>query len=79
MLATKHVLSRRPADPNVELTGDELERLDAVRRIALGFPHDFGGALAYGDTFQLIDDPPPNELHDQTSVIARREKNHDRP
>jgi hypothetical protein len=37
-------------DPN------ELKRLAAVSHIALGFLHDFGGTLAYGDTFQLIDD-----------------------
>ncbi|HLM19807.1 MAG TPA: aldo/keto reductase, partial [Acidimicrobiia bacterium] len=42
---------------DVELTAAELERLDAVSRIELGFPHDFGaGRLAYGKTFELIDD-----------------------
>src|SRR5256885_1178607 len=31
----------------LELSGDELARLDAVSRIELGFPHDFaGGRLA---------------------------------
>jgi hypothetical protein len=30
---------------------------DEARRIEPGFPHDFGGArLAYGETFELIDD-----------------------
>jgi diketogulonate reductase-like aldo/keto reductase len=41
---------------HLELTEHELERLDAVSCIALGFPHDFGRTLAYGDTFELIDD-----------------------
>jgi aryl-alcohol dehydrogenase-like predicted oxidoreductase len=44
----------------LELAADELERLDAVSRIELGFPHDFEGrALAYGDTYGLIDDGRP--------------------
>jgi len=42
---------------DVELSEAELERLDEVSRIELGFPNDFGGArLAYGETFELIDD-----------------------
>lgn len=42
---------------DVQLTNAELERFDEVSRIELGFPHDFeGGSLAYGDTFELIDD-----------------------
>ena len=64
---------------DVELTGDELERLDAVSHIALGFPHDFGGTLAYGDTFELIDDHHQTSYTTRADVIARREKNHDRP
>ena len=41
----------------VELTEDELGRLDAASRVESGFPHDFGGArLAYGETLGLIDD-----------------------
>ena len=41
----------------LELSGDELARLDAVSRIELGFPHDFaGGRLAFGDTLELLDD-----------------------
>jgi hypothetical protein len=41
----------------VELTGEELARLEEVSRIELGFPYDFGaGRLAYGDTRPLIDD-----------------------
>lgn len=42
---------------DVELSAGQLERLDEAGRIELGFPHDFGGAsLAYGETFELIDD-----------------------
>jgi len=42
---------------DVELSADELQRLDTVSRIELGFPYDFGAArLAYGQTFDLIDD-----------------------
>jgi diketogulonate reductase-like aldo/keto reductase len=41
----------------VELTGEELARLEEVSRIELGFPYDFGASrLAYGDTRPLIDD-----------------------
>lgn len=41
---------------SVELSAAELERLDEVSRIGLGFPHDFSGvALAYGGTYDLID------------------------
>jgi aryl-alcohol dehydrogenase-like predicted oxidoreductase len=40
----------------LELSEVEAERLEAVSRIELGFPHDFPGrALAYGDTFGLVD------------------------
>jgi aryl-alcohol dehydrogenase-like predicted oxidoreductase len=40
----------------VELSAGDLERLGEVSRIELGFPHDFAGvALAYGQTFDLID------------------------
>ena len=43
--------------PDIELTEEELGRLDAASRIEPGFPLDFGGArLAYGETFKLIDD-----------------------
>jgi aryl-alcohol dehydrogenase-like predicted oxidoreductase len=41
---------------DVQLSDDELERLDLASAIELGFPHDFGGTLAYGDKFELIDD-----------------------
>jgi aryl-alcohol dehydrogenase-like predicted oxidoreductase len=41
----------------LELTDEELARLDEVSRIELGFPHDFGaGRLVCGDTRSLIDD-----------------------
>jgi len=40
----------------LELTAAELERLEEVSRIQLGFPHDFGAdRLAYGTTRPLID------------------------
>jgi aryl-alcohol dehydrogenase-like predicted oxidoreductase len=40
----------------VELTAEELARLEEVSRIQLGFPHDFGAdRLAYGTTRPLID------------------------
>ena len=42
---------------DVDLSEEELARLDEASRIELGFPNDFGGArLAYGETFELIDD-----------------------
>src|SRR6266498_1308140 len=41
----------------LELTDQELVRLEEVSRVELGFPHDFGGGrLAYGDTRPLVDD-----------------------
>jgi aryl-alcohol dehydrogenase-like predicted oxidoreductase len=41
---------------SVELSAAELDQLDEASRIELGFPHDFGGmALAYGQTYDLID------------------------
>jgi aryl-alcohol dehydrogenase-like predicted oxidoreductase len=41
---------------DLELSEDELTRLDETSRIELGFPHDFEGrALAYGDTFARVD------------------------
>ncbi len=41
---------------DLELTSEELGRLDEVSRIELGFPHDFlGRGMAYGDTYPLID------------------------
>jgi aryl-alcohol dehydrogenase-like predicted oxidoreductase len=44
----------------VSLAPQDLERLDAVSRIEPGFPHDFAAAaLAYGNTFDLIDSHRP--------------------
>jgi aryl-alcohol dehydrogenase-like predicted oxidoreductase len=45
---------------NVSLSAADLERLDEVSRVELGFPHDFAGAaLAYGGTFDLTDSHRP--------------------
>ena len=42
---------------SLELSADDLERLERASAIELGFPHDFGATrLAYGDTRELIDD-----------------------
>jgi aryl-alcohol dehydrogenase-like predicted oxidoreductase len=42
---------------DVELSADEIGRLNLASRIERGFPYDFGAArLAYGQTFDLIDD-----------------------
>ena len=41
----------------IDLDAAELERLDEGSRVTLGFPGDFGrGSLAYGTTFDRIDD-----------------------
>jgi len=41
----------------LDLTDEELARLDEVSRIERGFPHDFEGQVyAFGDTLDLIDD-----------------------
>jgi aryl-alcohol dehydrogenase-like predicted oxidoreductase len=41
----------------IELEPAELERLDEVSRVPLGFPGDFGGArLAHGNTFDRVGD-----------------------
>jgi aryl-alcohol dehydrogenase-like predicted oxidoreductase len=42
---------------DVELSDEQLARLDEASRVELGFPHDFGaGSVAYGETYELIDD-----------------------
>jgi aryl-alcohol dehydrogenase-like predicted oxidoreductase len=42
---------------DIELSADELDRLEQLSRIDLGFPHDFAGrAMAHGTTFELVDD-----------------------
>jgi hypothetical protein len=47
------------------LSAGELDALDAVSRIELGFPHDFEGrSLTYGDTYDLIDPPAPALLRE---------------
>jgi aryl-alcohol dehydrogenase-like predicted oxidoreductase len=48
----------------LELTAEELARLEEVSRIELGFPHDFGpGRLAYGDARPLIDNHRHTAAH----------------
>lgn len=40
----------------LDLTDEEIVRLDEVSGIDAGFPHDFHGRdLVYGDTYALID------------------------
>jgi aryl-alcohol dehydrogenase-like predicted oxidoreductase len=42
---------------SIELSAEELDRLEQLSRIDLGFPHDFAGrAMAHGTTFELVDD-----------------------
>jgi aryl-alcohol dehydrogenase-like predicted oxidoreductase len=42
---------------DIELSAEELDRLEQPSRIDLGFPHDFAGrAMAHGTTFELVDD-----------------------
>jgi aryl-alcohol dehydrogenase-like predicted oxidoreductase len=54
---TRDQLENNLAALDLDLQPDELDRLEAVSRIELGFPHDFGSdRLAYGDTRELIDD-----------------------
>jgi aryl-alcohol dehydrogenase-like predicted oxidoreductase len=48
------------AAADLELTANELARLDATSAIELGFPHDFvGRGMAYGDTYPLTDGHRP--------------------
>jgi aryl-alcohol dehydrogenase-like predicted oxidoreductase len=50
-------LSDNLAALELDLTPDELERLDQASRIELGFPHDFDvSTLVYGNTEELIND-----------------------
>lgn len=54
---TSAQLDENLAALEVDLTAAELDSLDGVSRIPLGFPYDFGaGRLAYGRTLELIDD-----------------------
>lgn len=42
---------------DIELSAEEIDRLEQVSRIDLGFPHEFAGrATAHGTTFELVDD-----------------------
>jgi aryl-alcohol dehydrogenase-like predicted oxidoreductase len=51
----------------LELTTQELARLEEVSRIQLGFPHDFGAdRLAYGDTRPLVDNHRHTTIHTWT-------------
>jgi aryl-alcohol dehydrogenase-like predicted oxidoreductase len=57
-------LSGALAALDLDLTTDELDRLDKVSATPPGFPHDFVGRhLAYGDTLALIDDPRRQAMH----------------
>jgi aryl-alcohol dehydrogenase-like predicted oxidoreductase len=52
----------------LELTAEELARLEEVSRVELGFPHDFGAdRLAYGNTRPLID----NHRHPYSSHLDK--------
>jgi aryl-alcohol dehydrogenase-like predicted oxidoreductase len=53
---------------DIALTPQELERLEKVSRIELGFPHDFEGrAYAYGGTFDQVDNHRPAIYTDLTA------------
>ncbi|MBS1883154.1 MAG: aldo/keto reductase [Actinobacteria bacterium] len=52
---TRAQLADNLAAVEIELSAEELDRLDAAGAIELGFPHDFGGRqLAYGGTANRI-------------------------
>jgi aryl-alcohol dehydrogenase-like predicted oxidoreductase len=56
---------------DIDLSEDELRRLDEVSRIELGFPHDFiGRTAAYGDTFDRVDH---HRRHVYTELGTRRQ------
>jgi aryl-alcohol dehydrogenase-like predicted oxidoreductase len=56
-IRTAEQLQDNLAALELELTQDELERLDGVSRVQLGFPHEFDVArLVYGNTEERIDD-----------------------
>jgi hypothetical protein len=57
----------------VELSQEQLERLDAAGEFRLGFPRDFLESddvrgLIFGDTFELIDDPRTPGASELTAV-----------
>lgn len=54
---TEAQLSDNLAALDLDLEPSELDRLEETTQVTLGFPGDFGGAsLAYGNTFDLIED-----------------------
>ena len=54
---TEAQLADNLAATQIDLDPAELDRLDEASRVPLGFPGDFRGAtLAYGNTFDLVDD-----------------------
>ena len=60
---------------DVELSREQVERLDAVSGFQLGFPRDFLESehvrgLIFGDTFELIDDPRAVRARERSAVPA---------
>jgi aryl-alcohol dehydrogenase-like predicted oxidoreductase len=56
---------------DVELSAEELERLDAVSRIDHGFPNEFPGrTMAYGDTYARIDARAPRPWTEGLADLA---------
>ena len=59
----------------VELSPEQIERLDAVSDFRLGFPREFLESdhvrgLIFGDTFDLIDDPRGGRVRERSAVNA---------
>jgi aryl-alcohol dehydrogenase-like predicted oxidoreductase len=59
----------------VELSPEQIERLDAVSGFQLGFPREFLESdhvrgLIFGDTFDLIDDPRVGRIRERSAVKA---------
>jgi aryl-alcohol dehydrogenase-like predicted oxidoreductase len=59
----------------VELSPEQIERLDAVSDFRLGFPREFLESdhvrgLIFGDTFDLIDDPRVGRMRERSAVKA---------
>ena len=60
---------------DVELSREQIERLDAVSDFRLGFPREFLESdhvrgLIFGDTFDLIDDPRGERVRERSAVNA---------
>jgi aryl-alcohol dehydrogenase-like predicted oxidoreductase len=60
---------------DVELSADQLERLDAATGFRLGFPREFLESehvrgLIFGETFDLIDDPRVGRRRERSVVSA---------